>query len=39
LDDATREVFEAAWGLPLLADPGLRIPNMLDDAVEGRWAA
>ncbi len=36
-DDATREVFEATWGVPLSADPGLRIPNMLDDAVEGTF--
>ena len=36
-DDATREVFEATWGVALSADPGLRIPNMLDDAVEGTF--
>ena len=34
-DDATREMFEATWGVALSPDPGLRIPNMLDEAVEG----
>ena len=38
-DDATREVFEIFWGVPLSADPGLRIPNMLDDAVDGTFKA
>ena len=36
-DDATREIFEGLWGVSLRADPGLRIPNMLDEAVEGRF--
>jgi formate dehydrogenase major subunit len=34
-DDTVREQFEAVWGLPLRARPGLRIPNMLDAAVVG----
>jgi formate dehydrogenase major subunit len=34
-DDATRALFEAAWGTPLSNEPGLRIPNMLDLAIEG----
>lgn len=38
-DDATRALFEAAWGCPLSADPGLRIPNMLDAAIEGKFKA
>ena len=38
-DDAAREMFESFWGVPLSADPGLRIPNMLDDAVEGTFKA
>jgi formate dehydrogenase major subunit len=38
-DDATRALFEAAWGRPLSADPGLRIPNMLDAAIEGSFKA
>ncbi|HEY8118694.1 MAG TPA: formate dehydrogenase subunit alpha [Methylophilaceae bacterium] len=36
-DDATRALFEAAWGRPLSSDPGLRIPNMLDMAGEGTF--
>ena len=35
-DDATRAMFETLWGRPLSAEPGLRIPNMLDAAVEAR---
>ncbi|HZV61936.1 MAG TPA: formate dehydrogenase subunit alpha [Methylophilaceae bacterium] len=38
-DDATRALFEAAWGVPLSRDPGLRIPNMLDMAVAGTFKA
>lgn len=38
-DDATRALFEAAWGVPLSKDPGLRIPNMLDMAAEGSFKA
>ena len=36
-DDATRDAFGALWGVDLSAEPGLRIPNMLDEAVEGRF--
>lgn len=36
-DDATRELFEGLWGVSLSSEPGLRIPNMLDEAVEGRF--
>ncbi len=38
-DDDAREMFEAVWGVPLSADPGLRIPNMLDEAVAGNFKA
>ncbi|MDR6952628.1 formate dehydrogenase major subunit [Ancylobacter sp. 3268] len=38
-DDATRATFEAMWGRPLDPEPGLRIPNMLDAAVEGTFKA
>ncbi len=38
-DEATRELFEGAWGRPLSNDPGLRIPNMLDNAIEGSFKA
>lgn len=34
-DDATRETFEALWGARLSPEPGLRITNMLDEAVGG----
>ena len=38
VSDATvRADFEAAWGVTLSADPGLRIPNMFDAAVAGRF--
>jgi formate dehydrogenase major subunit len=35
--DATRSVFEALWGVHLDKEPGLRIPNMLDAAVDGSF--
>lgn len=34
-DDATRQMFEKAWGVALDTEPGLRIPNMLDAATDG----
>ena len=36
-DDATREIFEKLWGTVIDKEPGLRIPNMLDAAVEGTF--
>jgi formate dehydrogenase major subunit len=36
-DDAVRHVFEKLWGTELLAEPGLRIPNMFDAAIEGTF--
>ncbi len=36
-DDATREIFERLWGVALSSAPGLRIPNMMDEAVEGAF--
>ncbi|MGO9195881.1 MAG: formate dehydrogenase subunit alpha [Acidimicrobiales bacterium] len=38
-DDAVRHSFEVAWSASLEAEPGLRIPNMLDGAVEGSFKA
>ena len=38
-DDATRKLFEDAWGVALDAEPGLRIPNMLDAATDGTFKA
>jgi formate dehydrogenase major subunit len=36
-EDATVASFEALWGMALDREPGLRIPNMLDAAVEGSF--
>ncbi|MDO9486735.1 MAG: formate dehydrogenase subunit alpha, partial [Sphingomonadaceae bacterium] len=36
-DDAARDMFEKLWGAPLDHEPGLRIPNMLDAAVDGEF--
>jgi formate dehydrogenase major subunit len=36
-DVATRKLFDAAWGVTLDAEPGLRIPNMFDAAVGGSF--
>ena len=36
-DDATRAMFETLWGRPLDAEPGLRIPNMIDAAIDGSF--
>ena len=38
-DAATRDIFEKLWGVTLDPEPGLRIPNMLDAAVEGSFKA
>jgi formate dehydrogenase major subunit len=35
--DAVREQFEAMWNVKLNSEPGLRIPNMFDAAVEGTF--
>ncbi|MBX9639293.1 MAG: molybdopterin-dependent oxidoreductase, partial [Mycobacteriaceae bacterium] len=36
---AVRELFEADWGVDLDPEPGLRIPNMLDAALDGSFRA
>ncbi|MGX7672047.1 formate dehydrogenase subunit alpha [Plantactinospora sp. DSM 117369] len=38
-DDVVRGVFENMWGSTLLPEPGLRIPNMFDAAIEGSFRA
>jgi formate dehydrogenase major subunit len=38
-DDATREIFERLWGVRLSNEPGLRIPNMIDEAIDGAFKA
>jgi formate dehydrogenase major subunit len=35
--DAVRETFERLWGVPLSNEPGLRIPNMIDEAIDGSF--
>ena len=36
-DDSARAVFESAWGVSLESEPGLRIPNMFDAALDGTF--
>ena len=36
-DTTARSQFEAAWGVTLEAEPGLRIPNMFDAAEDGSF--
>ncbi|TQV67786.1 formate dehydrogenase subunit alpha [Exilibacterium tricleocarpae] len=38
-DTAVRRRFERAWGVSLDPEPGLRIPNMFDAAIEGTFKA
>ncbi|HEX4277797.1 MAG TPA: formate dehydrogenase subunit alpha [Bryobacteraceae bacterium] len=36
-NDAVRETFEKDWGVALQSEPGLRIPNMIDAAMDGTF--
>jgi formate dehydrogenase major subunit len=36
-DSTVRGEFEAAWGISIQAEPGLRIPNMFDAALHGSF--
>ncbi len=36
-DPATRSLFESEWNTKLYDEPGLRIPNMLDSAISGKF--
>ena len=38
-DDNVRDIFEHLWGVPILPEPGLRIPNMFDPAIDGTFRA
>ncbi|HEY0941497.1 MAG TPA: formate dehydrogenase subunit alpha [Steroidobacter sp.] len=38
-DDAVRAMFESAWNVQLQAEPGLRIPNMFEAALDGSFRA
>jgi len=36
-DDTVRHLFEGAWGVSLQNEPGLRIPNMFEAALDGEF--
>ncbi len=36
-DTITRELFERDWGVSIQSEPGLRIPNMFDAALDGSF--
>ncbi|MGH8175141.1 MAG: formate dehydrogenase subunit alpha [Steroidobacter sp.] len=38
-DGAVRALFESAWGVSLESEPGLRIPNMFEAALDGSFRA
>ncbi|MGH8255446.1 MAG: molybdopterin oxidoreductase family protein, partial [Steroidobacteraceae bacterium] len=38
-DPATRALFEQDWKVPLRSEPGLRIPNMFEAALDGEFKA
>jgi formate dehydrogenase major subunit len=38
-DDTVRHLFEGAWGVDLRNEPGLRIPNMFEAALDGEFKA
>jgi formate dehydrogenase major subunit len=38
-DDTVRHLFEGAWGVGLRNEPGLRIPNMFEAALDGDFKA
>ncbi|MFK7742105.1 MAG: formate dehydrogenase subunit alpha [Planctomycetota bacterium] len=38
-DQGVRDLFQAEWGVEIQPEPGLRIPNMFDAAVDGSFKA
>jgi formate dehydrogenase major subunit len=38
-EESVRKIYEEEWGVQLDHEPGLRIPNMIDAAVEGKFKA
>ncbi|TDO57409.1 formate dehydrogenase major subunit [Kribbella sp. VKM Ac-2571] len=38
-NEDVRDIYEKLWGTPILDEPGLRIPNMFDAAIEGSFKA
>ena len=38
-DESVRDIYSQLWGTPILPEPGLRIPNMFDAAIDGTFRA
>ena len=38
-DESVRDIYNELWGVSLLDEPGLRIPNMFDSAIDGSFRA
>ncbi|MQA04835.1 MAG: formate dehydrogenase subunit alpha [Streptosporangiales bacterium] len=38
-DDSVRDIYESLWHKEILPEPGLRIPNMFDAAIDGSFRA
>jgi formate dehydrogenase major subunit len=38
-DESVRDIYTQLWGTPILPEPGLRIPNMFDAAIDGTFRA
>lgn len=38
-DESVRDIYTQLWGVPILPEPGLRIPNMFDAAINGTFRA
>jgi formate dehydrogenase major subunit len=38
-EESVRKIYEQEWGVQLDHEPGLRIPNMIDAAVDGKFKA
>jgi formate dehydrogenase major subunit len=38
-DESVRAIYESLWGTTILSEPGLRIPNMFDAALDGSFRA
>ncbi len=38
-DESVRDIYSTLWGTPILPEPGLRIPNMFDAAIDGTFRA
>ncbi|MFD3405339.1 formate dehydrogenase subunit alpha [Kribbella sp. NPDC058693] len=38
-NEDVRDIYEKLWGTPILDEPGLRIPNMFDAAIDGSFKA